>query len=128
MLVSGPKDCLFETKVFDCSRFAGDLRFQIHASDAFTTSILQGEKALKDEFFEPRNVLKDRQKVEKYAQKLISYSAAKRLSNRFVLLTPEEKPEGRITWEFWKLPAANDEYQDPDHGARGMAGYMSMEE
>jgi hypothetical protein len=84
----------------------------------------QGEKALKDETFEPRNVLKDRQKVDMYEKKLLGYAAAKKLSKYFVLLQPEEKPRGKLPWHFYKVPSASESQELP----RGQAGYMSAEE
>jgi hypothetical protein len=84
----------------------------------------QGEKALKDETFEPRNVLKDRQKVDMYEKKLIGYAAAKKLSRYFVLLQPDQKPEGRLPWHYYKVPSASESQEPPS----AQADYMSPEE
>jgi hypothetical protein len=79
----------------------------IHSTFA-SFNVLQGEKALKDETSEPRNVLKDRLKVENYASKLQAYAAANRLSKSFVLLQPDETPDDKLPWDFFKVPCSSD--------------------
>jgi hypothetical protein len=94
-----------------------------YASSLF---LWQGEKALKDEMFEPRNVLKDRQKVDLYTSKLVGYAAAKKMTKNLVLFTPDEKPEGRLPWHYYKVPRCTEESQELPN--EGQAGYMSPEE